>query len=228
MLKDSAGRPQSITTRPELSTISGSRIVFVGTGRYLGPSDLKDPATLAPALPWAYQQSFYAIKDRNIGLGNIRTASPGLVQQTISNTSDVTRTTSSNPVDWTTKDGWYVDFNPANSSPGERVNIDPQLVLGTLLVATAVPSQDVCKEGGGDSWLYQFSFRTGTFISTAGITVAQKKIGTLIVGIVTIVLPNGKIVAEVTDSKGGQQPVGVNLGGTGSSGKRVSWRELIQ
>ena len=227
-LKDSSGKPQSITTRPELTIISGSRVVYVGTGRYLGPDDLSDPATLAPPLPWAYQQSLYAIKDRNIALGNVRTSSPGLVQQTLSTTSLTTRSTSSLAVDWTGKDGWYVDFNPGNASPGERVNIDPQLVQGALIVATAVPSNTVCAVGG-DSWFYQFDYKAGTFIASAsGAVVAQKFTGKTIVGVVVIVLPDGTLKAVTTDSGGGKNTLGVTPPGGGGVGKRVSWRELIQ
>ena len=164
-LTDSTGRPQSITSRPELAVISGSRVVYIGTGRYLGEDDLVDAFTLSPALPWAYQQSLYAIKDRSVALGNIRTSSPGLVQQTVTD-NGTTRTTSSNAVDWTNKDGWYVDFNPANTSPGERVNLDPQLDLGTLVVATNVPNNSACTVGG-DSWLYQFDYKAGTYIASA-------------------------------------------------------------
>jgi type IV pilus assembly protein PilY1 len=227
-LTDSTGNPQSITARPELSIISGFRVVYVGTGRYLGASDLADPATLTPPEQWAYQQSLYAIKDRNVALGNVRTSSPGLVQQTLTTTSLTTRSTSSNAVDWSGKDGWYVDFNPGNASPGERVNLDPQLVLGTLLVGTAVPNNSVCSVGG-DSWLYQFNYQSGAFIASApNSVVGQKFTGTTLVGIVVVALPSGNLKVEATDSTGNKTTVGVNAGGAGGSGKRVSWRELIQ
>src|SRR5262249_7030770 len=42
-LKDSAGRAQPITTRPALTHISTFRILYIGTGRYLGTPDLADP-----------------------------------------------------------------------------------------------------------------------------------------------------------------------------------------
>jgi type IV pilus assembly protein PilY1 len=228
MLKDSTGKSQSITTRPELTIISGSRVVYVGTGRYLGPDDLADPATLSPALPWAYQQSLYAIKDRSIALGNVRSSSPGLVQQTLTTTSDTTRSTSSKAVDWTGKDGWYIDFNPGNASPGERVNIDPQLIQGTLILATAVPNNSVCKIGG-DSWFYQFDYKAGTFVASAqGGVVGQKITGSTVVGVVVIVLPDGTQKAKIKKSDGGDADLGVEKGSPGGLGKRVSWRELIQ
>lgn len=227
-LADATGKPQSITTRPDLSIVSGSRVVYVGTGRYLGGSDVANPATLTPSEQWAYQQSLYAIKDRGVALGNIRSAKPGLTQQTITNSSLTTRTTSSNPVDWSNKDGWYVDFNPGNDSPGERVNLDPQLVKGTLVVATSVPTNSVTCAVGGDSWLYQFDYRSGTFVATAsGFVVAQKTTGSLLVGIAIVSLPNGTIKGVTTASQGTKNTVGINVRDGTAPIKRISWRELI-
>ena len=71
-----------MTTAPELGNISGNRVVFVGTGRLLGASDLVDPATLIPAQPFAYNQSLYALKDKGTAYGNPRNDS-AMVQQTI-------------------------------------------------------------------------------------------------------------------------------------------------
>jgi type IV pilus assembly protein PilY1 len=228
MLKDASGKPQSITTRPELGVVSGSRVVYVGTGRYLGTSDLPDPATLSPALQWSYQQSFYAIKDRGVADGNIRTSTPGLVQQTITDNGGTTRSTSFNPVDWTTKDGWFVDFNPSNASPGERVNLDPQLDLGTVVVVTNVPNNSACTIGG-DSWIYQFDYKAGTYIASASASqVAQKFTGQTLVGVVVVRLPSGVLKAIATGASGTKSSVGVNVGGGGGSGRRVSWRELFQ
>jgi hypothetical protein len=39
-LQDAAGKPQPITTRPELGQVNNYPVVFVGTGRLLGQSDL--------------------------------------------------------------------------------------------------------------------------------------------------------------------------------------------
>jgi type IV pilus assembly protein PilY1 len=230
-LKDAGGKPQSITSRPELGIISGNRVIFIGTGRYLGQSDLSDPATLLPALGWAYQQSFYAFKDKDSGYaGDIRKSTPGLVKQTISETAGV-RTTSTTPVKWdSTNDGWYVDFNPGTApglSPGERVNLDPQLILGTLVVVTNVPNKDACSTGG-DSFLYQFDYRSGSYISTsANNAVAQKFSGKITVGVVIVRLPKGIFKGIVTGASGQKTSTGVNLGSGGGTGRRVSWRELI-
>ena len=228
-LTDSTGRPQSVTTRPELALVQGNRVVYVGTGRYLGVSDLQDPDTWTPRSTDAYQQSLYAIKDidATYASGDIR-RSGTLVQQTINVVSPTARGVSANEVDWTNRNGWYVDFNPANDSPGERVNIDPQLVLGTLIVVTNVPASNACTIGG-DSWLYQFNYASGSFVATAPGNLVAGKLGNAItVGIVMIRLPDGQLKFIATDASGRKSTGGVSTSGTGDSGRRTSWRELIR
>ena len=52
--------PQPITTKPEMTLVDGNRVIYVGTGRYLGVADLPDVNV----------QSFYAIKD-TLGAPNL-------------------------------------------------------------------------------------------------------------------------------------------------------------
>jgi type IV pilus assembly protein PilY1 len=224
-LTDGANRPQSVTTRPELGYINNNRVVFVGTGRYLGISDLTDPATWTPASTDAYQQSLYAIKDTGSTLGNVRT-SGNLVQQTITIKDSLTRGSSSNSVNWTSNNGWYVDFNPSGDSPGERITVDMLLTLGTLNVKTNVPNVNACVFGG-DSWVYQFRYDTGTYVATApSQIVAQKITGALTVGFVVVGLPGGGLKDITTTATGEKKVFGVNLGGSSGSGKRIGWREI--
>ncbi len=231
-LKDGGGKPQSITSRPELGLIEGKRVVFVGTGRYYGSDDLVDPATIP--LAWAYQQSFYAVKDEfpagaPAGHGNVRTltAPANLVQQTLTD-NVTTRTISNNTVNWTNNVGWYVDFNPGNTSPGERVNLDPQLVLGTVVVVANVPNNNACTVGG-DSFIYQFNYSSGSYVASApGQQVGIKFTGQITVGLVVVRLPSGIFKGVATGATGTKTPLGVNVGGGGGTGRRVSWRELVR
>ncbi len=223
-LKDGAGRPQSITTRPELAAINGFPVVFVGTGRYIGVNDLPDPATLVPPQPFAYQNSLYGIKDKGTTYANFRAGAT--VMNTI-NDFGTSRTTSNNKVNWTLQDGWYVDFNPANSSPGERMNLDPQLVQGTLIVVTNVPSNTACTVGG-DSWVYQFDYSNGTYVSTsAGNVVGTKQTGEITVGLVVVRLPSGVFKGIATGASGRQRTLPLNIGGPGGNPRRISWREVL-
>ena len=160
-------RPQPITTVLEITRfIAGYNGIYIGTGRFLGATDSQDPATLTPAQTAAYQQSIYAFKDTDtpVDLGNLRLPSANMVQQTLSVVSGTTsRTISSNPVDLSLKNGWYVDLNPSNASPGERVNINPQLVRGVLVDLANEPNSLACSEGG-NSYFYAFDYRTGSYL----------------------------------------------------------------
>ncbi|MGZ5096885.1 MAG: pilus assembly protein [Usitatibacter sp.] len=223
-LKDGSGKPQSITTRPELATINGFPIVYVGTGRYIGEDDLQDPATLIPAQPFAYQNSLYAIKDKGTTYANFRSAS--VVVNTLNDLGS-TRTTSNNTVNWNIQDGWYMDFNPGGTSPGERMNLDPQLVQGTLLATTNVPSNTACTVGG-DSWIYQFDYKNGTYVSSsAGNVAGQKQTGQITVGVVVVRLPSGVFKGISTGATGTRTTFSVSTGGLGGNPRRISWRELF-
>ena len=223
------GATQPITTRPELTIVPYGAVEYTvvqfGTGRYLGLSDLSNTD----------QQTIYALKDNLSGTGLGAVHSNGvLVQQTLSNftgsSGEQLRTTSTNSVDWTNKSGWYVDLNPANSSPGERVNVDVQLQLGSLTVATNVPSDNACNVGGY-SFLYNFDFRTGQYLQTAALNAVGARLtsNAMVAGMNTIRLQSGKIITIITDTAGGitsqETPTAVASSGTA---KRVSWRELIQ
>jgi len=138
-LKDAAGKVQPVTTRPDIGVVNNSRIIYVGTGRMLGVSDLQDPATLSPAGNWSYVATQYALLDNGTNLGNPR-ASASMVRQTLtgfgSGSTQTQRAASTNPVTFPANIGWYVDF----PSTGERVTVDPQVVLGVLLVTTNIPN----------------------------------------------------------------------------------------
>ncbi|MCW5620453.1 MAG: hypothetical protein KIS79_05030 [Burkholderiales bacterium] len=224
-LVDGNGRPQSVTTKPELSLVDNHRMIHIGTGRYLGVSDLSDPSTWTPPSTDAYQQSFYTFKDKGSDYGNLR---DDLVQQTIEVINANSRKGSTESVDLNTTDGWFVDFNPGNASPGERVNIDPQLILGTLVVVTNVPNMEACSVGG-ESWIYFFDYKSGQYVNTSPNQVVGQKLGDAItVGVVVFQLPDGTIKAIATDAKGSKQAVDIPIGSGSIDARRTSWRELIK
>lgn len=240
-LKDGSAipRPQSITTRPELTRFdAGFNVVYVGTGRFLGDSDLPDPATLIPPQPFAYQQSLYAFKDTNadLGLGSLRNASANLVPQTLTVVDAATRSISNTPVDWSVKNGWYVDFNPvcvtagcspSGESPGERVNIDINLVRGTLTVIANEPNAETCS-AGGDSFLYQFNYKTGSYVQgTLGGVVGTKVGNTLAVGIVVFQTLTGQMKSVITTADGKLPQASINTASGNDAPRRAAWRELL-
>jgi type IV pilus assembly protein PilY1 len=231
-LKDSAGKLQPITTKPILTTISGNKVLYIGTGRYLGTKDLSNPAIqIPPDLTTAWQQTLYAFKDKGTDYGSSLRTGASLVTQTLTALTSEERTTSQNTVNWgsTGTDGWLMEFNPAGASPGERVNVDPELILGTLLVTTNVP---VASSGGasctigGDSWQYQLDFRSGSFLSTSTGQIAGKKTGSVVtVGVAVVQLPSGAIKSIVTGADTSKTTISVTLGASAGTVKRFSYRE---
>src|SRR6185295_755356 len=229
---DGSGRVQQITTKPELGLIDETyEVLYVGTGRYLGLSDMTDPATQTPPSTDAWQNSLYAFKisphdNSDTIYGNLRGAANGLVNQKINIVSPTTRTTTTNTVKFSSVNGWYLDFNPSNDSPGERVNIDPQLVLGTLIVATNVPGGGACSVGG-DSWFYQFDYKTGQYVTSSPSNLVGVKIqGAMSVGISVFQLQSNAI--GIVDMRSDAKPTqpGFNGAPASATAKRSGWREL--
>jgi type IV pilus assembly protein PilY1 len=229
-LVDGTGRTQPITTRAALTHISSNRVLYIGTGRYLGDgthgglSDLTDPGAASGV---AWQQTLYGFKDKNVDYGNNIRTGASLVVQTLSLSGTSQRTITNNPVNWSTNDGWLVDFNPpTDPSPGERVNIDPRLVLGTLKVVTNIPAGGGACAVGGSSKAYDFDFRTGSALATAaGGVVGVSLGGTIAVGMAIVQLPSGAIKDIITGADTSKTTVNVQLGAGGSTMRRFSYRE---
>ncbi len=221
-----AGSPaaaQPITSQIALGEISqgGSKypVLLFGTGKYLGTSDLSNQS----------QQSVYGIKDSltATGLGDVRAGST-LVGQTLTTTTDASgakiKTVTSNPVNWATKNGWYLDLN----TPGERVNIAPLLLFNTLVVAANIPIDDACTVGG-ESYVFQIDMYTGSAVS-GSTTIASWVGNAMLVGLGALTLDGGKgsTVAKGTTSTGGDRQDTIQGGGLSPlSTRRTSWREIV-
>lgn len=219
-LVDSSNNPQPITTRPELAEVAGYPHVYVGTGRYLGTTDNSN----------TQMQSIWALRDplTATSLTSLRTT---LKHMTITNQGSGTsafRTVGCTAQCGST-DGWFADF----PDTGERVNIDIKLQLGTLVVATNVPQNNACNIGGY-SWLNYFNNATGNAVSSsADAAVGRRLVGadgteSLAVGVNIVRLPGGKVVVIVTTSSGQQITASVPFDVPPPTGKRISWREIIQ
>src|SRR5690606_23532185 len=150
-LRISAAAPQPITSRPELATITsgGTRysLVLVGTGRYLGSTDVSDTTV----------QSIYAFKDTGADLGDLR-AGGQLRAVTATITDDGHRDVSAGSVDWATQNGWRLDLPLSRERMFNRMHI-----VGTALVASAgVPgSTGICTAASGRGWDYRIDVLTG-------------------------------------------------------------------
>lgn len=239
---DASGNPQPITAKPTTATINGKTVVFVGTGRYLGISDLTN----------AQFETFYAVKDNPDAttLGNPRLSASNFVGQTLSSGTcpvgapttwcipgQSVRGSTSNAVDWDLKNGWYVDF----VTGGERSVTDSALAFGTLLFTTIAPNNSSASACGAEtpdgsaSYLYALDYRTGAPVQGTG-AVSGVSLGNVIATRPIILKVNGAIRYLIRTSHSGSAP-GTDMGGsTGGivptvpgSGptRRVSWRELI-
>jgi type IV pilus assembly protein PilY1 len=209
------GSKQPITAAPDIALVNNSPVVYFGTGSYLGRSDTENTD----------QQSFYAVKDD----GSTTVTTAKLQKQTIDASDQLTSYT---PVNWATQFGWYFDFPHS----GERLNISPQVHLGVVVIATAVPTSGTSDAAlcgtGGKGELYQLSNRDGGSVD-----------GNPIVGSHLDGIPVG--ITVIDTRKDGEGPVTVKTGladgnthedklaqpKTGSStGKpsRVQWRQLLK
>lgn len=243
-VKDAAGVGQPITVKPVKATIQGKPIVFVGTGRYLGTTDVSDAST----------QSIYAIKDTlasgttaSVALyGNPRTVSNNFVRQTFTDTtcpstaptsvcipSQVVRTTSNNAMDWATKNGWYIDF----VTGGERPSGDLSLALGALLFTTITPQAanvNACgtETGTAASFFCSLDYSTGAAIpGTSGVGCASLGSG-LVTRPVVISLPDGSVQVLIrgTGAPNDDPPsdgTGVGTGTSGTDNANTTVKEVI-
>jgi type IV pilus assembly protein PilY1 len=133
-LRDSSNTPQPITTYPIPYTdpVTGTRFVAVGTGKLLNTADLTD----------SQRQTFYNFRDGSVFVP--KTTGLPLAR---GNLTEITRSTVATDVS-SSVNGWYQELvAPASNQPAERIIKAPYAALGTLLVFTITPTNDVCSPG---------------------------------------------------------------------------------
>jgi Tfp pilus tip-associated adhesin PilY1 len=124
-------------------------------------------------------------------------------------------------MDWSIYGGWYVPLPDA----GERVNVDPNLSLGTLTFASNVPASNACTSGGY-AWLNYIDYQTGLAVQNTVPQVSTKVGNSLIVGITVIKLPGGSLSAVATTSDNQQMNLAPSFSPTTFQGRRNLWREF--
>ena len=216
-----SGVPQPVTTIPLLTTVTtsgGSRVpvVSIGTGRYLGLSDLGDES----------RQSLYTIADRlqDSGHGDFRTNSQAVNETVSANSGGNSGTIGASSVDWSTAAGWYVDL-PAE---GERIVIDMSVANGSLVAISAIPGGTDCAPVGS-SVLYRINLNTGSG--------AFERLGDFLVAGFSVIKVNSSGtnatdgVLKIVGVKGDSSPFTKDIDLTSGSGvspqHRTSWRELV-
>ena len=150
--KNAANVLQPITAPPEVGKHpSGGMMVYFGTGKYFLNGDNLDVTGV---------QTFYGVRDNGAAVTRA-----DLQAQTILSENSVggigARAVSSNAVNYTTKQGWYLDLVPPSSTgKGERVVTRPILRSKRVLFTTLIPIPDPC-EYGGESWFMELDALNG-------------------------------------------------------------------
>ena len=230
---DPGGTPQPITVRPELAEITGQPMVLIGTGEFLGSTDIASTQV----------QSVYGIVDpltTGTAYPNLRASlSPMSLTQTGSADTAVRTVacTAGTAAQCFQANGWVLDLN---GEAGERVNVPMNLIRGELIVASNVPSAaNAACTAGGDGFLNYLNFTNGTAIgatttsgglpNSTGLRVSDYVAGGLITGVTPIYLPSigkYKLVTRTSDGKVTNPeppapPPQISKG-------RISWREITE
>jgi type IV pilus assembly protein PilY1 len=148
VLKNASGTAQPVTAAPELALVKNQRVIMIGTGRILDITDMGNSTV----------QTFYAIADGD----TISPARDSLVQQTYTHTGDQL---TSNPVDWTSKRGWYMDL-----PTGEQANTHPRISYGAVSFVTNVTGATDCS---ASSYLYVLDVASGGKVPGAAYVSTQ-------------------------------------------------------
>ena len=199
-----AGTAQPVTSRPDVTqcavsiknadgSVTGAVKVVVafGTGRLLDVSDVNNTD----------KQSLYVLVDSPTGITAGQWRSASMAQQVLEKRDNGSGVygyyTSGAAVDLSTQQGWYVDFD---KNAGERVNLDPAIVAGTINVVTNLPSASSACNVGGSSNLYQFDVCLGKGDASGWVGAALSN-NSAAVGFIIVSLPSGakKIIATLAD-----------------------------
>jgi type IV pilus assembly protein PilY1 len=157
---NSSGGRQQITGSVDVANhFQSGYMVYTGSGRYVLQGDGVVPLT--PPV-----DTFYAVWD-NLS-ARISNGRSDLQAQTITSQVSITdvgvvRTSSRNPIDWTSKRGWFMDLRVQDGTSlanGERFIGEPRVALGRVLFTTFIPIGDQCAPGGVN-WLYSLNSISG-------------------------------------------------------------------
>jgi type IV pilus assembly protein PilY1 len=234
VLMGAAGASQPITSRPEVTmcavtstdaqqttSVSAQKFVVFGTGRMLDLSDLSDSS----------RQAVYVLKDTGAGISTAdwRAAAKMADRQLTKVTSAGTDsyTIGGAKVDLGTQLGWFFDLD---QNSGERVNLDPKVVAGTLNVVTNIPSSSSNCAVGGTSNVYQLNVCTAAPVAVnntatgtaAGYTLSNTSAA---VGYIIVRLPSGALKMITTTADGSTITTGVTPA-TSSAPHRAGWRQV--
>lgn len=219
-LVDPSGNAQPVTSELELATatINGAakRLVFVGTGKYLGQTDV--PGVVGANSNATQVQTMYGLVDDLSASPLISPLRSNLQAQTLV-TSGSTRTITGQSINWATQRGWYIDL-PAQ----ERITTTPALAIGMLYFTSNTPNTDPCSPGGS-SWLNIINYVSGTQV--AGSSYASISLGNVLASRpITIQTIDGSIKAIVRTSDSLTPTTALPYTPTTIRTRRASWKEV--
>jgi len=233
---------QPITSAPDVIRSNNSGfIVDFGTGLYLQQIDpgsrvvqslygIFDATTLKPGQ--TYTVPFNALQQQSI-LAEVAAG------------AGTARVTSSNPVDFNMKRGWYMNLvSPQEGQQGERVVFNPTIYGARIAITTLVPSALPC-ENGGSGWFMELDARTGSALTSPAmdidgdgaisssdlVQVDVTSKATVASGLKTSGIPSGftRLVGAGTTNQiltGGVPTSAITESSTNVTG-RLSWREIL-
>ncbi|WP_407279066.1 PilC/PilY family type IV pilus protein [Aromatoleum evansii] len=244
-LRDGSGAPQPVTSAPAVGQVAGDAnkfFVYVGTGQYLGETDV--PGTGQNAHATQIQSMYGIIDDVGVSaptLPNIRGSNGNrcdnggdgaFVCQGTASLTATTVTLTTNPLQAGVHRGWYWDI-PMQYG---RVNTNPALDPSGVLVFTVnVPVREICGKGGS-SWLMMIDAGMGGAIAKSSTSSEVYTSGQFIGDVlssrpVIVVTSKGKFVLTRTTgatTKSNLLPNRPGGGGGASKGARVIyWRPLM-
>lgn len=231
-----AGPTQPITTRPDVAmcqvdtTADGAgasptrRAVVFGTGRLLDFGDIEDTDT----------QAVYVLSDTGEAIGdNDWRGKANFAERTLTETRPYDDRTPTVPrsnqfeidgdvVNLGGQDGWFFDLD---KTKGERVNLDPKIVAGTLSVVTNVPKSSTACAVGGTSYAYHLNVCTGEAVSNDGIAGSILSENAAAVGFIIVRLPSGALKMITTTATGETKTTDVTSANV-QDARRTGWRRV--
>lgn len=214
---DPLGNPQPIMQRPVVAfntraaNPAGSNLlVMFGTGQYHTSADV--------ILPSLKTNTFYGIWDKGDGQltdDRLNLPSSTLVRQDMTNSvvnNNELRQITSNPVDWDTQYGWYINLDPedaANLIGEERVVVNPAVRSNVLFFNTLIPESQICGFGGA-GYLMSVDLFTGGTTTTTVFDV------------------DGDGIVDSNDNVGGNVHVGQKVGGIPADSSFISDYQYTQ
>jgi type IV pilus assembly protein PilY1 len=222
-LVDRDGRAQPVTSAPELGKISvnGSlkRMVYVGTGQYLSDQDI--PGSGSATAGATQPQTMYGLVD-NLGRAPlIEPLRSALQMQELRRDGDAAvRTLTSNAVDFSAKQGWYLDLPIA----GERISTAPVLAKGMLLFTSNIPNMNACKPIG-QSWINAVDYKTGGAV--ADLAGAPSQFLGDVLASRPVMYRGNRLSSIVGKSDTGQDIKDWTRPPPPKLVRRMSWRELL-